>query len=405
MRSSLLPLAGLMLGALLAGCAQSGLPSVPAARVFDAEVANRPAVLGEYDLTIDPESLTVDLTRVQQVQGIGDELLLDLGATLRPICFDCFQARRIALTPQQEIAVDFRLRHPFPDTFPRKQYDVFDVRAIVLVSLGAEAFNETPPGANGIIATNAQIITNAVGYTTHYTERIPGLFRATVHPFIPFFTEDNPDPVAIGAMIPDHRMAYGQWDEQRMLIVPPSSSPFTLRMVLEANYVVAADDRDPELPGGTANPVYFLPEGHQDEPFSVTVAIEGGPVQVGAPSNLTIRVTAMDWQAGFFTDANFPNLSNPAGLNPAKGLGGLGGVTLEVPVIFLYDDAPSTTTGLGTLASPRVWTFAVPFEVPLAGRYPLLVTVSDQRQPADLDSRTSLDDLRAFRIAFIEVAP
>lgn len=390
---------------ILSACSSSS-PATPAFSALPSStLVGDHVLLGEFDLSVDPTAATASLEPVRESTAIGDEYLLDLGATLNPLCSDCFQVRRFAKTANNEIAIDFLLRHPFPVDFPKKQYDVFDVRLITLVPLGSEAFNETLPGPNGIIATNAQIISNAHGYTTHFTERYPGIFRSTVHPFLAFFTEDNPDPESIGAPIPEHRMTLGQFDEQRMLLVPPSPTPFKLRLVLEARYIEAADNRSPEQPGGSANPVFFLPEGHQDEPYKVDVVVEGNPVQVGVPEDLTIRVTVVDWQAGVFTDPSYPDLSNPGALDPAEGLGGLGQPSCEIPVIFYFEETPSTTLGLGTLASPRVWTFVVPFEVTSVGRYPILIAVSDARQPADLTGLGSLADLRAFRIAWIDVLP
>lgn len=392
---------------VLAGCSGAS-PSLPASAP-QSERQTGPGVMAEFDLALDPLTLTAALWPAEREgAALGDTLLLDLGATLKPLCSDCFRLKAVSKGAGGAVNLDFHLRHPFPVEFPRKQYDVFDVRAILLVPLagpGDAAFPETANSPNGFIATSAGMMPNADGYTTHYTERFPGIFKATIHPFKWFFTEDNPDPLVQGNPIPDHRMSYGQSDIQRIAFVPPSTAPFTLRLILQASYVVAADNRPADEPGGSANPVFFLPEGHLDEACQVEVELIGLPMKAAETRPLTIKVTSSDWQQGAAVDFGFPSLANPAGLDPALGPGGIAGVSLEIPVILYYSETPNTTTGSGTSADPRIDTWNLNFETTAFGTFPLLVSVTDQRQPASLVGRNSVEDLRAFRIAWIVVEP
>ncbi|HYE78778.1 MAG TPA: hypothetical protein VEI97_12410, partial [bacterium] len=81
----------------------------------------------------------------------------------------------------------------------------------------------------------------------------PGPFRATIHPFKWFFTDDHPSPTVVGAPIPEHRMAYGATDTQRFELTIPPGGTLEWRVGLEAHYVEAADKlRPPDDPGGPA---------------------------------------------------------------------------------------------------------------------------------------------------------
>ncbi|MEO7995512.1 MAG: hypothetical protein ABI743_14030 [bacterium] len=389
----------LALCGLLFGCSASS-PAAPAAR---PPRADGPAELGAWDLTVDADALTATLTPVdRRTTALGDEVLLDLGATLKPLCRDCFQPISVGRSPDNHVEIDFALRHPFPTTFPRKQYDVFDVRAILLVGIGDAVFSNTPPGPNGLIATDATIMPNADGYTPFYTERNPSVFRATINPYKAFFVEDNPDPAIEGAAIPDHRMTYGGLDVRRIEINPPVN-PYKLRMVLQAQYIEAGNKSiTPGNPGSETNPLFFLPEGHEDEAYDVAIAFTGLPLSTSEVRPLGVTVTSRDWQAGATVDAGFPNLANPTGLDGSTS--NIANVSLEIPVLDYFSGLP-LTSGSGTAADPRIDTWNFDTGPVTAGEFPVLVTIEDERQPTDFTGLTSLSERRAFRIAWITIEP
>lgn len=352
-----------------------------------------------YDLSVDIPAGAVSLRPSERsTAAIGDDLALDLGATLRTLCADCFQVTAWGLSADQEIWLDLTVRHPFPAGFPREQYEVFDVRAIVLIPLGDAVFPMAPPSRIGIVATDHLLMPNTDGYTPHFGERTPGFFRSTIHPFKWFFTEDNPDPLVVGTPIPDRRMSYGASDTQRLTLVPQGGSLKTV-IVLEAHYVEAADNAlPPDDPGGFRNPVFFLPEGHLDEPFRVDIGISGNAKR-DEVRDITFSATIADWQQGATVDPAYPTLAQPDRLQGSTG--NIATVGLEIPVFDFFSETADTSTGTGTVADPRIDSWVVTTDPTTQGVFPYLIYVVDDRQPTDLTGLTSNDDIRAFRVGTI----
>ncbi|MEO7995190.1 MAG: hypothetical protein ABI743_12400, partial [bacterium] len=358
-----------------------------------------PAPFGHYLLHVEGDA--ADLTPVSTGQALGDAAAYDATAyfTGAP-CHDCVALQSISRTGAGHLALDIAIRHPWRETDSRLDLDAFDVRGVLGVH-NLVTFPDTPGVMGHPLATDPNLLVNADGYTTQYGDHLT-TGNATLNPFKNYFWEDDPDPLGVGAPIPNNRMAMNSdWDVQRYEL-DVASGPADFDFLVTVNYGQAS--RGPaavgaDQPTGRLHPVYWLPEFNQKEAWDLHCQVETAP-DSDAGGTLSLSGSARDWQVGYSVDANYPDPAYTSGLKAASGIAG---VTLEIPGIDLLSANPTTSAGTGAANDPKQWTWNFTLPAETAGAYPALLTVTDARSPAELTSTGN--DYRAFQITTVILQP
>ncbi|MEO7995241.1 MAG: hypothetical protein ABI743_12655, partial [bacterium] len=180
---------------------------------------------GDFDkgeLALTP--VTVD--RQGQLTPVGNDMrALDASPFLTEApCTDCFRVKGLSLDGNNNLQVDFALRHPFPDKTKRADLDVFDPLAI-FVTNGAVTFNgldrideDGNGSADGRPQTNPKFIANPTGYTMRHDALVRTLFpnknyTGNVNPYVAFFTENDASATGVGTEIPWHKFGMAPTDD------------------------------------------------------------------------------------------------------------------------------------------------------------------------------------------------
>lgn len=386
--------------------APQGAPALGDAGVVAAErlAESGSGVLGLYDAVLDFDKGKVALTPIEPAhQGsaaaIGDLFVPDISPYLTDSpCADCFSVKALSQDPDGNLLVDFGLRHPFPTTDKRRDLDVFDTRAIVIVE-GWDAFLLSPKvhiDGDGVgdktVQGNFRLLMNADGYTHHFDRKVedtryfnpPLDITGSVNPYIQFFTENDPDPTRHGFPLTNHRFSQTPVEDvQRFAFKMPQGQSSQLRViiVLESSYGVSATyaktKENPGQPGSRTSPVYFLPAFNQAEAYRVAPTLTG-TFKDTDPSDktLTVQIEVEDWQAGLtgapttYGDMTKPN-EIPRTSDVLKVTGELTGLMNGVQELTLLG-------GEGNFTDPYryEWTIRNEFGAP-KGDYIGLISVSD----------------------------
>lgn len=397
-----------LLALLALGCAGNGpqtppeLPApgpAPIAGAATEAIGVQPvaSAFGVYQLDVDLAAGTTALTPItnRESAAVGDLLAPDITPFLVDSpCADCFQVLGMSLEPTGELAVDFGLKHPFESTVLRRDLDGFDTRAIVIAP-GTKLFPGSPKlhtdsdGTPDLTVSGAfDLVRNADGYTGHFDGKpadplyfnpplaIPG----SVNPYRYFFTENDPDPLASGTEIANHRFSQSPvLDQQRFVFnLTPGGTQLRVIIVLETSYGVSALRRNPLTSlGGRQNPAYFLPAFNQPEAYRVEVELVGSYTEGQSPTTvLPVTVEVEDWQAGRVGN---PAYGDTANLSAIPETSDVERVVLEVPGVMtgiLTQTTPASGSGLS--GDPYIYSFAMLNSAsPVEGEYTGLVSVVD----------------------------
>jgi hypothetical protein len=348
--------------------------------------SNALGILGAYDLVIDAEKLTGELTP-KRMLSLGESWLVS-GLpyfTIDP-CQDCLKIAHISLFTNSMIKVDFDIRHPFdlgnphepPSSKNRNDLDLFDPILIFrpLERTSTEFELMGIPVYNGITAFHQ-------GYTTELANLI-----------------DDPSALPYFLVIDDSFTGAKNYNEfpqgaiKTFSTILKPGDDLRFELYLTMGYGTSADLVN------RLHPKYFNPEFNRKNAWKVEVSPPQG-TRVPAlgntwreddpttPFNVTVKV--WDWQQGVTSIANPP--VNEGDIAFASNV-----ATVSVEIPGMTDFTPSVTESIrGDGADPRD---PLIFEIPIAnenlllpGDYLSLVKVTDQRIPPDSGSLIQTDSM------------
>jgi hypothetical protein len=401
------PILVILLAVLSIACSKSGNPvsienpgtfpqsDLPEISTTDSSHADSPnldtrGVFGAWRVVVDPIALTAEMVPARNAQAIGLIVDADLSQFLLVSpCADCMQISRIYLDGYNDLAIDLKMKHPFPSASARPDLHGFDVRAIFIFDqLFGETYSEIkvmdPTGTeNDALITNPyRGLLNADGYTSHYDELvldtryfIHGSDKAgNLNPFLRFFESYSDitfDPAAptgwnvmpTGSSI-DTRTAVFDGDE--ML-----AQPFEMYIVADVAYGQSA------VLANRQNPQYYLPAFNRTEPWRIEYWIENNNLTWSDPlSSADVMVQVFDWQHSATVDTSYPNPANLGGIPESSKVAQL---VLSVPAL---QNAPTIETapqsGTGRPGSPLLYKMTVINENQYNGNTYGLLAVRDE---------------------------
>jgi hypothetical protein len=376
---------------LIAGCSGGGSPVVPEKSTGSLDsipiigvsemggVTQAIGLLGVYELSINPEDLTAELTS-KRLSAIGDSYIVSGVAffTVAP-CPNCLQIVGVSLDLAGNAVLIFEVTHPFdpgiladpPSAVNRNDLDVFDLAMVVLPTGGTpQTFSQT-----GVDAYNATCV-NADGYTTELADFLSD------NAAMPYFlcVDDSIDaspPVSTWNEFPmGGSVTFEACFDISMPIV------FDTYLTMGYGHSAAKPDR--------LTPKYYNPEFNRKAAWKVNALPPAGTT-IGTtwdtldvfPQDVVVEV--YDWQIGatVATAADFGDAATDevfAASEPSEVTVEVLGMSAALPTANAPDD-PSAT---GLPDDPWIYTIPVPHDnaTPLApGVYPGLVCVTDSRVP------------------------
>jgi hypothetical protein len=332
-------------------------------------------IMGVYDLDLNIDNMTADLTPLRS-SSVGEDFIVSgLGYWIMAPCTNCLFVD--AIQPDGDaIKVTFDCSHPFDKGNPtqpptgknRLDLDVFDLALVIVPqALTPDDYDLTNAAAY------AEFCSNADGYTVE-------LANLTFDPAaVPYFLVIDD---SIGGTSTFNKFEMGTDNE---LFDTWFNQGGKFRMYLTMGYGASATFTQ------RLNPKYFNPEFNRKPAWKVDVIPPNGddvPDRTNTWNNLdttteyTVTVEVYDWQQGatvYGTPADFANA-------PATNLyaaSEVEEVSLEIP--GMHSTLLTATTpgsGTGTPSSPMVFEFSLANENGLdPGTYLGMVKVTDERAP------------------------
>jgi hypothetical protein len=389
-----------ILALVIAGCSGGGAnpstPDLPSGSNSIESGLKEPieglsaGLLGVYQISINPDTLKYEIVPARKLSAIGDTAIIDITKYfIANPCTDCFGIDSIGLTPENNLDVIFKMKHPFPATAGREDLTVFDVRGIMILD-GNTSFSNLPfidLDGDGFVdeapTGDFDTLINADGYTYHYdyvAQELYGLEKnGNLNPYRLFFNENNPDPDINGNQMPWYKMVKGSPFDMKHYFLKLDQAGETLDFifVIECFYGQSAIfGLPPEEPGSRQNPLYFNPEFNCKEAYRVDIDLTGNLVEGNTASSTTVKVSVEDWQN---TTVPGWNISNSASI---KYRSDVASVSLAAPDISTpIQTKTAADTGNGTRFNPYIYTFELtnannaPF-----GEYTGIIAVMDQYQ-------------------------
>jgi hypothetical protein len=393
---------GLLIAFLIVvtGCSQGMNPVVPTDQSGSLDqipiigytanegVSNALGLLGAYELILDPETVSAELT-AKRTSAIGESFIVSGKGffTITP-CSDCFKIKRISLDSDGNVVLTFHLKHPFepgndakpPTARNRKDLDIFDTACIVVPK-------ETTPTTYSLLGESiySGICVNPDGYT----KELANVFSPMDNAVMPYFlaidnSTDQTPPVSTY-----NEFSMGASTEFDMVF--NLSSPLKFDLYLTFGYGAAARKST------FMSPKYYNPEFNRKAAWKVSVIPPTEPWVEGenAPSDTRIvTVEIYDWQTGADVSAQ-ENYEDETDTTKVYAASEVSEVELEVLGVKQSVTTPSGTH-TGMPGDPLIFEIPVANSAPSpspAGEYTGIVKVSDSRPVA-----TSISEGRDFLI-------
>jgi len=348
---------------LFVGCSDSRNPVVPGESqdISSLSQSDRtyPGMLGAWKVLIDTKNMTAEIIPARNAAKIGDCFDADLSQflTVSP-CENCLSIAGIQVSPEKNIYLKLRMRHPFTNRTTRPDLHGFDVRAIFIVP-GSD-FTTVPMQVTTLDGTqeDARIsmgsILNAEGYTSHYDELIDDTryfissedAPANLNPYLRFF-----ESWSMGTFDPQNPTGYnvipvGQTIYERTVVISCESTDMIgLYIVADVAYGQSA------VLANRTNPQYYLPAFNRTEPWRMEYWIENNNlVYDDETSTAELVIQVFDWQHNAIVDPAFPNPANLGGLRESSKV-----ASVEVHIPSMMTNPIIVTTpesGIGTPSSP-----------------------------------------------------
>jgi hypothetical protein len=368
------------------GGSANSMDSLPIIGLTDANgVFDAIGVLGFYELDLNPETMTADLT-APRMASVGESFVVSAGGffTVTP-CPDCLDVKSLEIMDDGAIKVTWNISHPFPygdDTLPpkannRRDLDLFDLAMVI-----APTVETATTFSTGSAFT--QICADPDGYTAEL---------ATV--------ADAPTAACPYFLVIDESATPGSVTNNRFLMGAKDLEFDTLfnaggkfKVYMTCGYGAAAKKAT------FLTPTYFIPEFNRKAAWKVVVTPPNGndPASSMNTWNNTnnvpgtdehlVKVEVYDWQQNSPIFSGDPTAyGTDAAVNEIYAASAVSMVTLEIPGMFTspgYKMMTTADSGTGAPGDPLVFNFNVLNEslVPV-GVYPSLVKVTDSRPGQD----------------------
>lgn len=321
-------------------------------------------VLGAYRVIINTETLEGEILPSRNSDAIGDVFDADLTQFLRVNpCHNCLQLGLMDIDGDNNVLVQFKIRHPFRDVNARPDLHAFDVRGIALTS-GNKEFPDTqvtlPDNTIVPAKCNPNLLLNADGYTSHFDSLAenefyfitPKNYEGNINPFKRFAVDTSGG--TFDPLIPKGYNVFkvgSNWLDAIYKFKKPASGYIDFALVIEMAYGQSA------VLANRKSPDYYLPWFNRKEPWKVDVNILSNSLVGGSPqSSATIRVNVCDWQAGLLADPAFPD--SPLHTIPVKS--DVKRITIEIPQVTNSIQIKTIPdTGGGTASDPYRFDFTV----------------------------------------------
>ncbi|MCD6216490.1 hypothetical protein J7L05_01375 [bacterium] len=367
--------------------ASDTLDSIPiiGASIFDDGSFDAVGMFGEYELTINPEDSTAELT-AKRIAAIGEDYIVS-GVnffTIAP-CATCLKISGIAIDMDGNAVLTFSIRHPFPagntseppSAANRLDLDVFDL-AMVIVPSEATATTYSITGKG--VYTGYCI--NPDGYTTELADVVSDTAA------MPFFLAVDDSDTGTSTF---NKFAMGEEDMTFDAGFDLSAGVLSFDMYLTMGYGFSAKRPD------RLQPKYYNPEFNRKAAWKVVVTPPEGddpPEMANTWNDMNgtdlwpVTVEVYDWQQGATVYTGEPLEFGDAGSDNVFASSEIASVSVEIP--GMNSSLQSVTipdSGTGHPLDPCIYTIPIANQNLLAeGEYVGLVKVTDERAvltPAD----------------------
>jgi hypothetical protein len=370
------------------GNAASGsIDSLPiiGASIYDDGSFDAVGMLGAYELTINPENSTAELT-AKRIAAIGEDYIVS-GInffTIAP-CATCLKISGIAIDMDGNAVLTFSISHPFPagntseppSASNRLDLDVFDL-AMVIVPTETTAATYSLTGKS--VYTGYCI--NPDGYTTELADVVSDTAA------MPFFLAVDDSDTGTGTF---NKFAMGEEDMKFDAGFDLSAGVLDFDMYLTMGYGFSAKKPD------RLTPKYYNPEFNRKAAWKVVVTPPEGndpPAMANTWNDMNgtatwpVTVEVYDWQQGATVYTGDPLEFGGADSDNVFASSEIASVSVEIP--GMNSSLQSVTTadsGTGHPPDPCIYTIPIANQNLLPeGEYVGLVKVTDERAvltPAD----------------------
>ena len=367
------------------------MSSIPAIDLSAANgVCTSIGLLGAYEIDLNPQTMTADLTSARSATVGEDYIVSGMGYWNILPCGDCLKLD--ALTYEDPyIKATFATRHPFAKGNPanpptgknRLDLDIFDL-ALVIAPVGKTPQSYPLTG----VGSPAKIYANVCGKTDGYTTELSGLTTdVAAYPYFLVLDQSSSTTPT------NNRFEMGTPDTMFDTYFKEGGR-FKLYLTMGYGNSAVLKDR--------LTPKYFVPEFNRKPAWKVDVIPPNGsdppsrtntwnPLDTATTFPVTVKV--YDWQQGatVYTGPKYSDADPDEVYAASK----VSTVSLEIP--GMYNSLKTRTTadsGTGQPNNPLVYTFDVANTNALAaGTYIGLVKVKDERLPKPItDVRDFLVD-------------
>jgi hypothetical protein len=337
----------------------------------NTDIQSTQGILGAYDLTLDPETKSVELTP-KRFMAEGESYLVNGLAffTINP-CPNCLRYKAIEWKPDG-ISISFTVEHPFdkgntslpPTAKNRLDLDVFDM-ALVIHPLTLMPQNYS----NLAVTAYNDVCMNQDGYTL----ALSGLLGN--NSVLPYFLviDDNQASTNTFNKFEMGSSADFQVDFQKVVSM-------TYELYLIMGYGISAKLAT------RLSPTYYNPEFNWKSPWKVKVQApdDGKTVTIGhtwdsldTTTTYTVEVFVYDWQIGATVD---PTLADPSSVFAASEVAQ---ISVEIPGMTSSTPSVLGNQSLGGTGAPNdPLRYEISFaneQGQAAGQYIGLVKVADNR--------------------------
>ena len=357
---------------IIMGCSSSD-PVNPTSDLANAESISPIGLLGVYELTIDQDTLAVDMVAKRNMSAIGDSNLVS-GLTFFTIspCAGCFNLTDIGYDAVAgTLDLTYNLAHPFamgdgglpPNAGNRKDLNIFDTALVIVPTAGATKVDFTGIGVYG------GIVANAAGYTTEL-KNVP----AVADDAFPFVLVID-DSAALPPANTYNKFEQGtNHDFDVKFLLTAGDDKLVFDLFLTMGYGAAASGKD--KPSFLA-PTYFNPEYNRKNAWKVGVTVAEDWTAGDLVTTHPIVVSVYDWQVGAVVTTDWATETT---LTKVRLASEVASVSIETGL----DVVATLTTGAGTGMpdSPLTFTFGIAnVNAQPIGPYMGLATVTDSRVP------------------------
>jgi hypothetical protein len=357
---------------IIMGCSSSD-PVNPTSDLANAESISPIGLLGVFELTIDQDTLAVDMHAKRNMSAIGDSNLVS-GLTFFTIspCAGCFKMTDIGIDPVAgTLDLTYNLAHPFAmgsDALPpratnRKDLNIFDTALVIVPKSGVTALDFTA------VDIFAKVVANASGYTTEL-KNVPDVPDQAM-PFVLVIDDSAGSPIT---------STYNKFEQGTnhdftvKFSLIPGGDKLVFDMYLTMGYGAAASGKD--KPSFLA-PKYFNPEYNRKNAWKVLVDVPEDWATADTVTTHPIAVSVYDWQVGAVVSTDWATETT---LTKVRAASEVASVSIECGLDVVATVTTPNVGGTGMPDNPLEYSFAFAnASAQGPGVYLGLATVTDGR--------------------------